>query len=224
MFESVFAGTAVTPARLFLMLGASLAAGLVFSFLVCFRTRSSKSFFAAAALLPMTVGMVIALVNGNLGIGVAIAGAFGLVRFRSAQGTAREITVIFIGMASGLAFGMGYLAYGILFLLLCGTLLFVGGFLPIAERPQKSGEKILRITIPEALDYTAVFEGILTAYTAKYELEQVKSTNMGSMFRLTYRVRLRDLSKEKEMLDALRVRNGNLEISCERADLYVGEL
>lgn len=224
MFDSVFTGDTLSAADFFLTLAAALVCGAVFSFLTCFRSRTSKSFCIAAALIPMTVAMVILLVNGNLGIGVAIAGAFGLVRFRSAQGNAREIAAVFIGMASGLAFGTGYLAYGAAFLLLCGILLFVGERLPIFSRPRESREKTVRITIPEALDYTTVFDGIFRKYTARYDLEQVKSTNMGSMFRLTYRVFLRDTTEEKKMIDELRTRNGNLEISCERADLSCTEL
>ncbi len=224
MFDSIFQNNTVTPAGILLSLAAALAAGLVFAFLVCFKPKTSKSFFLAVSLLPMTVAMVIALVNGNLGIGVAIAGAFGLVRFRSAEGNAREIAVIFVGMASGLAFGIGYLAYGVLFLLFSGIIFFAGERLPILDRPQSCAEKIIRITIPEMLDYTTVFDDIFQTYTKRFDLEQVKSTNMGSMFRLTYRVLLRDLTEEKKMIDALRTRNGNLEILCERADLHTTDL
>lgn len=224
MFDSIFPNNAVTPAGFFLALAAALGAGIVFALLTCFRSGTSKSFFLAVSLLPMTVAMVIALVNGNLGIGVAIAGAFGLVRFRSAQGSAREIAVIFIGMAAGLSFGIGYLAYGALFLLFSGILLLVGERLPIPDRPQKSSEKIIRVTIPETLDYTSVFDDVFQTYTKRYDLEQVKSANMGSMFRLTYRVILRDLTEEKKMIDELRTRNGNLEILCERADLHPTDL
>ena len=224
MFDSIFQNNAVTPAGIFLSLAAALGAGIFFAFLVCFRSKASKSFFLAVSLLPMTVAMVIALVNGNLGIGVAIAGAFGLVRFRSAQGSAREIAVIFIAMAAGLSFGIGYLAYGVLFLLFSGILLLIGERLPILECPQKCDEKIIRITIPETLDYTTVFDDVFQTYTKRHDLEQVKSTNMGSMFRLTYRVFLRDLTEEKKMIDALRTRNGNLEILCERVDLHTTDL
>lgn len=224
MFDSIFQNNAVTPTGIFLSLAAALGAGVVFAFLACSRSKTSKSFFLAVSLLPMTVAMVIALVNGNLGIGVAIAGAFGLVRFRSAQGSAREIAVIFIAMAAGLAFGTGYLAYGVLFLLFSGILLLVGERLPILDRPQKCDEKIIRVTIPETLDYATVFDDIFRTYTKRYDLEQVKSTNMGSMFRLTYRVFLRDLTEEKKMIDELRTRNGNLEILLERADLHTTDL
>ena len=133
--------TPVTFTGLILTLLGALVFGTLSALVFSWRKPLSSSLSVTLVVLPVAMSMVVLMINGNLGIGVAIAGAFGLVRFRSAQGTAREITVIFIGMASGLAFGMGYLAYGVLFLLLCGTLLFVGGLLPIAERPQKSGEK-----------------------------------------------------------------------------------
>lgn len=224
MFDSIFQNNAVTPAGILLMLAAALGCGIAFAVLACFGTKTSRSFFLAVSLLPMTVAMVIALVNGNLGVGVAIAGAFGLVRFRSAQGSAKEIAVIFIGMASGLAFGTGYVAYGALFLLLCGTLVFAGERIPVPNQLQKNDEKIIRISIPETLDYTTVFDDVFRAYTKRCTLEQVKSTNMGSMFRLTYRIFLQDVTREKEMIDALRIRNGNLEILCERADLHTTDL
>lgn len=175
-------------------------------------------------LLPMTVAAVIAIVNGNLGVGVAIAGAFGLVRFRSAPGTAREIAAIFIAMASGLAFGTGYLAYGAIFLTACGIILFAFALITEKKKNSKVLEKIIKITIPETLDYTTAFDDVFSEYTVRSELEKVKSVNMGSMFRLSYRVTLKNADCEKNMLDAIRIRNGNLEILCSRADLVEKEL
>ena len=172
----------------------------------------------------MTVAAGIAIVNGNLGVGVAIAGAFGLVRFRSAPGTAREIAAIFIAMAAGLAFGTGYLAYGAIFLVACGIILFVFALITEKKKGAKSLEKIIKITIPETLDYTTVFDDVFSEYTARSELEKVKSVNMGSMFRLSYRVTLKNAESEKALLDAIRIRNGNLEIQCSRADLAEKEL
>lgn len=155
---------------------------------------------------------------------LAIAGAFGLVRFRSAPGTAREIAVIFIAMAAGLAFGMGYLAYGAIFLLASGVLLYAFGIFVAKADSLRGMEKKVKVTIPEALDYTSVFDDIFSEYTEKSELETVKSTNMGSMFRLTYRVTLKNAECEKPMIDAIRTRNGNLEIQCSRADINESEL
>ena len=171
----------------------------------------------------MTVAAVIALVNGNLGVGVAIAGAFGLVRFRSAPGTAREIAAIFIAMAAGLAFGMGYIAYGAIFLLGSGCLLFVFGKFAKKAEILRDREKIIKITIPESLDYTEVFDDIFAKFASSAKLEKVKSANMGSMFRLSYRVTLKNAGSEKPMLDEIRTRNGNLEIQCSRADIAENE-
>ena len=224
MFESIFKDGSVAAVGFFIVLGAALISGLIYAFLACYKSDSSTSFFICAALIPMAVAAVIALVNGNLGVGVAIAGAFGLVRFRSAPGSAREIAVIFMAMAAGLAFGMGYIAYGSIFLLACGVLLFAFGKFAAKSKEAKILEKIIRITIPETLDYTDVFDDIFDEYTDSYELEKVKSTNMGSMFRLSYRVKMKKNSNEKTMLDAVRERNGNLEIQCLRADLSEKEL
>ena len=224
MFESIFKDGNMPATSFFIALGVALIFGIIYAFLACYKSDSSSSFFIAAALLPMTVAAVIALVNGNLGIGVAIAGAFGLVRFRSAPGSAKEISIIFIAIAAGLAFGTGYLAYGAIFLLLCGGLLFVSGKFTAKTKSLKNKEKIIKITIPESLDYSSVFDDIFSEYTLKNELLDVKTTNMGSMFRLTYRATLKSPDNEKQMLDALRTRNGNLEIQCSRADLVEKEL
>jgi len=224
MFESIFKDGTIAAEGFFLVLLTSLLLGAAFSFLCCHRSRSSKSFGIALALLPMAVAVVIALVNGNLGIGVAIAGAFGLVRFRSAPGTAKEIAAIFIAMAAGLAFGTGYLMYGALFLMLSGAILYGYERYLQSSRSAEKREKIVKITIPEMLDYADAFDEVFEHYTASAELERVKSTNMGSMFRLTYRVMLRPGVSEKEFLDELRVRNGNLEIECHRADLQQSDL
>ncbi len=224
MFESIFSDGTVTTVSFFIALGVALVAGLIYAFLTSYKSKSSKSFFICTALLPMAVAAVIAIVNGNLGIGVAIAGAFGLVRFRSAPGTAKEIAIIFIAMAAGLAFGTGYLAYGAIFLLGSGIILFIFNRVMLKTKSSKSKEKIINVTIPESLDYTTVFDDIFTEYTTSNELEKVKSVNMGSMFKLTYHVTLKNLENEKAMIDAIRTRNGNLEIQCSRADLDQAEL
>lgn len=224
LFQSLFANGSATPAAFFLCLGAALLCGILFSSLCFVRSRSSKSFFVTLALLPPSVALVILLVNGNVGAGVAVAGAFSLVRFRSAPGTAREIAMIFLAMASGLAFGMGYLAYGALSLLLAGGVLLLFSCLSLWEQKPDEKEKKLTVTIPENLDYTALFDDLFSAYTEKHSLLLVKSIQMGSLFRLTYRITLKDPSREKELLDSLRERNGNLELSLERTDLEPAEL
>ena len=193
---------------------ASLVLGAVIAAAHMFRGTYTKSFVVTLALLPAVVQMVIMLVNGNLGAGVAVAGAFSLVRFRSAPGTAKEICSIFLAMAVGLATGMGYLGVAALFtaiLCLVGVAYTLTGF-----GEGKQAEKDLKITIPESLDYTGMFEDLFDRYTRSHELLSVRTTDMGSLFKLHYRIVLKDVSKEKEFMDELRCRNGNLEISCGR--------
>ena len=172
----------------------------------------------------MTVAVVIILVNGNIGAGVAVAGAFSLVRFRSAAGTAKEICIIFAAMTAGLAFGMGYIAYGAIFILAAGGAIAAFSATKIWEKKSSPKEKKLRVTIPEDLDYTTVFDEVLGEYAEKYELVKVKSVNMGSMFRVSYLVTLKNPADEKEMLDDIRTRNGNLEVMLERTDFEPAEL
>ncbi len=193
---------------------ASLVLGAVIAAAHMFRGTYTKSFVVTLALLPAVVQMVIMLVNGNLGAGVAVAGAFSLVRFRSAPGTAKEICSIFLAMAVGLATGMGYLGVAALFtaiLCLVSVAYTLTGF-----GEGKQAEKDLKITIPESLDYTGMFEDLFDRYTRSHELLSVRTTDMGSLYKLHYRIVLKDVSKEKEFMDELRCRNGNLEISCGR--------
>lgn len=203
-------------------IGAALILGVVVSLLYMYRNSYNKGFAVALVLLPMVVCAVVAVVNGNIGIGIAIGGAFGLVRFRSAPGTARDILAIFLAMAAGLICGAGYVLLGagvVLAVCLIGWLLLKFGF---GNRDMK--ERELRITVPESLDYTDSFNEIFRRYLASCELEKVKTTNMGSLYKLYYRVTLKDPKKEKEMLDAIRVRNGNLEIVCGLIDTSKPEL
>lgn len=171
--------------------------------------------------MPVIVQMVIMLVNGNLGTGVAVAGAFSLVRFRSAPGSAKEISSIFLAMAVGLATGMGFLGTAAVFTIVVEGVWFV---LVQTGFGEKKEEKVLRITIPESHDYTSVFDDIFVQYLSKCELVQVKTTNMGSLFKLEYRITFRADGEEKKMIDQLRCRNGNLEILCSRAQTGREEL
>ena len=157
------------------------------------------------------------MVSGNIGIGVAIAGAFSLIRFRSAQGSAKEICVIFMAMCSGLIAGVGYLAFAVLFtVLMCA--LVIGSNLIFNAKEKKSRRKTLKITIPEDLDYTDVFADIFARYTDENRLMQVKTSNMGSLYKLTYDITLKKDVTEKQFMDELRVRNGNLEIMILREE------
>lgn len=205
--------TSVTAEQFFTMAGFSLLFGILYAFVISFRIRSTRRFFTVTALIPFVVAAVITFVNGNIGAGVAIGGAFSLIRFRSAQGSADEIAAIFIGMASGIAFGMGYITYGIA-ILVCLSLLFIAfSALPIFEHKRFTEENLLRITIPESLEYQNAFDDVFKKYLAKCESVGIKTTAMGSMFKLSYKIKMKNSSQQKEFVDELRTQNGNLEIA-----------
>ncbi|MBQ7503761.1 MAG: DUF4956 domain-containing protein [Ruminococcus sp.] len=205
--------SSVTAEQFFTMAGFSLAFGILYAFVISFRIRSTRRFFTVTALIPFVVAAVITFVNGNIGAGVAIGGAFSLIRFRSAQGSADEIAAIFIAMASGIAFGMGYITYGIL-ILVCLSLLFIAfSALPIFEHKRFTEENLLRITIPESLEYQNAFDDVFKKYLTKCESVGIKTTAMGSMFRLSYKIKMKNTSQQKEFVDELRTQNGNLEIA-----------
>lgn len=223
IFNSVFtSGINVGP--FFACIGTAIITGVILAFLGWIKSDSSKGFFITTALLPVSVAMVIILVNGNVGTGVAVAGAFSLIRFRSAPGTAKEIGSIFIAMASGLAFGIGYLAYGVIFAIVAGILLLVFSSLNIWEKRTDTKEVVLRITIPENLDYVTCFNDLMQKYTSKFDVFKVKTVNMGSMFRIYYNATLKDVAQEKEFIDEIRTRNGNLEVVIERPSFGSSEL
>ena len=206
-----------------LCLGVSLVLGLIMAAAYIWKNEHTKSFLVTLALLPAVVCVVIMMVNGNIGAGVAVAGAFSLVRFRSAPGSAKEIVTIFLAMGAGLIAGMGYLGFAALFtVIMCGMFLLCNALADNAK--SNVVNKTIKITIPEDLDYTGVFDDIFAEYTKKIELVKVKTTNMGSMFRLTYDVTLKDASREKEMIDRIRERNGNLEIMVSKQENHTAEL
>ncbi len=231
MLETIFAGLFDTSATnviavsdFLLCLGVSLIIGLFIAGMYMYRTRYTKGFVGTLALLPAVVCVVIMMVNGNVGTGVAVAGAFSLVRFRSAPGTAKEIGAIFLAMGAGLICGMGYLAYALLFSALLSGVSVLYTRAEFGSGKKTALYKTLHITIPEDLDYTGVFDGLLKEYTSEYELTQVKTTNMGSLFRLTYNLTLRDEYIEKELIDKLRCRNGNLEITVSKQETTINGL
>ena len=212
MFDSVFSAY-VTPGQFFVMAAAALLTGLLYAWVMSFCIRSTKRFFLVAAIIPFVVGSVISFVNGNIGAGVAVGGAFALIRFRSAPGSADEIAAILIAMASGIAFGMGYVAYGVLILLCLAVVYFLLSKLPFFEHKSMAADRLLRITIPESLEYAGTFDDIFAHYLSFFESVGVKTTGMGSMFRLSFRIRMKDPAEEKAFIDELRTRNGNLEIA-----------
>ncbi len=212
MFDSIYSSS-VTAAEFFWMAGVAVLSGLAFAWIMSRRVRSTKRFFIVASLIPFVVGAVITFVNGNIGAGVAIGGAFSLIRFRSAQGTADEIAAILIAMGAGIAFGMGYLAYGVIILMALALLYFLLASLHLFDNKPMQEDRLLKVTVPESLEYADMFEEPFARYLKSVERLGVKTTGMGSMFRLSFLIRMKDPKEEKAFIDELRTRNGNLEIA-----------
>ena len=227
LFNSVFASetqSTLSVGLFLLCILVALICGGIYVAAFSFRARGSRSMRLSLALLPAAVCVVIMMVNGNVGAGVAVAGAFSLVRFRSVPGTAKEIGTIFLAMAAGLIAGMGYLGFAVLFSLIMGAVMFVLNVTGFGVKKAEVREKTLRITIPEDLNYGAAFDDLFEKYLSSCEVVAVKTSNMGSLYKLTYHVTLKDNAEEKTFLDELRCRNGNLEISMMRQEANVNEL
>ena len=212
MLGSIITGTEITIPAFFICTAVSLLLGLGAAGLCMYKSRYSQSFLLTLAMLPAVVQVIIMMVNGNIGTGVAVAGAFGLVRFRSAPGSAREIAMICLAMAIGLATGMGYVGLAVIFFIIMAA--FALMLITLRFGDEKSGERELKITIGENLNYDGLFDDILNQYARTWELVRVRTTNMGTLYELTYRLALKDAGTPKEFLDELRVRNGNLNIVC----------
>lgn len=217
MLNSIL-GTELTLTSFLICTGVSLLLGVGTALVAGYRSRSTQSLAVTLAILPAVVQAVIILVNGSIGAGIAVAGAFSLVRFRSAPGTAREIAAIFLAMAIGLATGMGYVGLAVLlFLILAGAMLALTA---LRFGQKEDAGRILKITIPEDLDYDGLFDDLFERYTTAHTLEKVKTTNMGTLYELLYRITLRQEPVPKVFLDELRCRNGNLNITCCREESH----
>ena len=211
MFESILTDGVFTVQSTLICLASALVLGILISAVYMLSGKYTKSFAVTLVLLPAIVHVVIALVNGNLGTGIAGVGAFSLVRFRSVAGRSIVICYIFFAMSIGLAIGMGYIFFAVcIAVVLCAVMLLLAKT-RFGETP---GEKRLTVSIPENLDYTEVFDDVFSTYTRTAKLQNVKTTNLGSMFELKYLIRLKDPKAEKAFLDAIRCRNGNLTVMC----------
>lgn len=210
MFNNIISG-GLTPANFFICLGVALVLGLVVAITHKKTARSSSNFITTLAILPMLVSMAIMLVNGNLGAGVATVGVFSLVRFRSIAGNSRSILSVFFAMAIGLAVGTGYVAFASLFTIIVSAIIVFLKYINFGE--SASEDKKLTILVPEDLDYTEIFDDVFSKYAKSHLLEKSKTTNMGSMFELTYRINTKKNINEKEFIDKIRVKNGNLKVS-----------
>jgi hypothetical protein len=214
IFGSIITNGTITGASFLIATVCSLAIGLFIAFMYTIKSSYSRSYIITLALLPAIVQMVIMLVNGNIGAGVAVAGTFSLVRFRSAPGSGKEITSIFLAMAVGLATGMGYIGIAAVFAVLITVANFFLSSLNLHDMAME--ERTLKITVPEGLDFEGVFDDIFGRYTDKADIEEVKTAGMGSLYKLTYKIVMRQKASVKGMMDEIRQRNGNLEITCSR--------
>lgn len=212
LFLPVYTSTDQITASVYLVCSlASLALGAVIAFAAGFRSRQSKSFMLALLLIPVIVQMVIMLVSDNVGAGVAVMGAFSLVRFRSAPGSAKEIVSIFLAMATGLATAKGYIALAAVFVIVISLIMIISTYVRFKEKDDLVRE--LKITIPEDLNYAHEFDDLFDTYTKRSKLLNVKTTNMGSLYKLSYEVELKSEDNVQSFIDDLRTRNGNLEIA-----------
>lgn len=214
MFNSIFSQGSLTAGNVFLVLGLALALGFAGAFYYLKRNRTTRSFAFTLAMLPVITATVIMAVNGNLGAGIAVAGSFSLIRFRSAQGSGQEILAVFLAAAVGLCLGAGYVAVGCLLMLLC--LMFHAGL--SAFRFGQEGENLreVRISLPENMNYEGLFDDLFSGFFLSWELLKVRTVEMGAAYQLVYQGTPRDPLSSKEFLDAVRERNGNLPVSMGR--------
>lgn len=214
LFYDVFTDAAVNPLFMMAAIGVSLLLGIIIAKVYQYKTVYSQSFVLTLALLPALIAVVIFLVNGSLGAGVAVMGAFSLIRFRSAPGGAKELLAVFLTMTVGIAIGMGYLIFATVFTLIMSLAMLFLEATNFGRMKHKMRQ--LTIVIPESLDYEMVFDDIFDKAVNHVELATVKTSDMGSLFKLKYIIQLNGRMTEKELMDALRTRNGNLEIAISR--------
>ena len=224
MLEALFttgtSSTITTPMAFFYTIMAGVL-GVLISLTYLKTGKVSKNFARTLIILPMLVCVVMLVVNGNLGTSVAIVGAFSLIRFRSLQGNSRDIAFVFFAMTIGLTCSVGYLVFAIGIAVLVCFVLFLLQVAHYGE--QKICEKELKVTIPENLDYSGIFDDIFAEYTSKCKMVRVKTTNMGSLYEVTYHMEMNDDTKEKQMIDDIRCRNGNLTVICGRCDFNAAD-
>ena len=208
IFSSVLAGSFSVGLYLLCLLFAGLC-GAITALALSRENTASRSFLISLVVLPIIVTTVILMVNGNVGTGIAVAGAFSLVRFRSAAGKARDISAIFLVMTAGLACAAGYIAIALLF-----TVIASGVILLLSRVPMSCDRFVaLHITVPESVHFADAFDDLFAQYTKTWKLTKAKTSNMGSLYKLDYLIEMKEPAAVQEFLDALRCRNGNLEIA-----------
>ena len=213
ILSSIFTGS-LTLGQFLLAIGASMILGFIASLVFMFRNTYTKSFITALILIPAIETVVIMLVNDNLGVGLSVAGSFALIRFRSVKGNAKELSAVFLAMTIGIICGTGYIAVAAIFTLMLCLVMFLLALTGFGKASEN--DRYLKITVPESLNYDEVFEGVLDKYCSIWELESIKTLTLGSLFRVEYKVTLKDAAHTKKMIDEIRTRNGNLEIMCSK--------
>lgn len=211
LLDSILNSSDLTLTSVLVCFGLSVVLGILSARIYMATGKYTKSFVTTLAILPLISAAVILVVNGNLGAGLAVAGAFSLIRFRSAQGTAREILAVFLSMALGLCMGGGYITVGCILLFLYALVCISLTYCKFGD--EKTYERQLKITIPESLDYTGLFDDILSSETKRFSLEKVRTAEMGSVYELTYSITLNGPIPSRTLLDEIRTRNGNLQVS-----------
>ena len=216
MFNSVISSEGLTLTSCLICVISSILLGLIISFIHIKSGKNSKNFIITLTLLPLLVATVMIMVNKNLGTGVAIAGAFSLIRFRSISGTSREIISVFWAMAVGIAIGMGQIFFATIVTLVVSLVMFILNTSKYGEN--RDNEKILEIQIPEDLEYDTMFNEVFNKFTNNYDLIKIKTTNLGSLYELKYMINLKHDVSEKHFIDELRILNGNLKVCLHKED------
>ena len=217
LFETTSSTSLISIGKFFICIMAALLAGLIIALSYKIRNKTTQNFVTTLVLMPAMVCVIILMVNGNIGTGVAVTGAFSLIRFRSVAGSSSDLGAIFLAMGTGLIIGMGYIGFAFVFAIIISIMQIIYANIGMGKRDDV--DRTMRIAIPEDLDYTGVFEDLFEKYTISNQLTNVKTTDMGSLFRLTYNISLKDAKLEKELIDNLRCRNGNLEISISKQEM-----
>ena len=213
IFGSIFTNS-LTLGTFLISIIASLVLGLILTLGFMYRNTYTKSFITALVLIPAIEAVVIMMVNDNLGVGLSVAGSFALIRFRSVKGSAKELATVFMAMTIGIMCGSGFIALAAVFTLVITLAMFTLTLLNYGG--QSINERYLKVTIPESLDYEDILDEVLDKYTTRYELESVKTLSLGSLFRVDYSISMKNKNDIKKMIDELRVKNGNLEITCSK--------
>ncbi|SDX54521.1 DUF4956 domain-containing protein [Paenibacillus sp. CF384] len=212
LFSSAAEGSALTLTDALLTLFVAIALGLLISW-TYMRTQVgyTQNFALTMIVLPVIVAIIILLIGSNVARAFSLAGAFSIIRFRSAPGDPKDIAFVLFTMAAGLACGVGSFGYAVLFTVVLCVLMFV--LRAVNFGAKRATQKLLKVTIPENLGYEEAFDEIFNMFDVAYELRKVRTTELGSLYEVVYAITLDPQTNQKELLDAIRCRNGNLDIT-----------